>query len=83
MVQFTCLNIQNGLVGQNRSVFYLESSQSDHYWGRYELLQPNGPLMAPLGRKGLIYPIDCQMVVCVAGPMDAHVNQSVYQSVYA
>ncbi len=35
--------------------FYLESSQSDHYWGRYEWLQlkwvPNGYL----GRKGLIY----------------------------
>jgi hypothetical protein len=25
----------------------------DHYWGRYEWLQPNAPLIAPLGRKGL------------------------------
>jgi hypothetical protein len=31
----------------------LESSQSDHYWVRYEWLMTKGPLKDPLGGKGL------------------------------
>ena len=53
MVRFTWLNMQNGLVGHNRSVFYLALSQSDHYWGRYEWLQPKWVPNGYLGRKGL------------------------------
>jgi hypothetical protein len=44
--------MQNGLVGHNQSVFQLESSQLDHYWGRYEWLQPKWVPNGYLGRKG-------------------------------
>ncbi len=53
MVQFTWLNMQIGLVEHNRSVFHLESSQLDHYWGRYVCPTPNSHIMATWGRKGL------------------------------
>ena len=45
--------MQNGLVGHNRSVFHLELSQSDHYWGRYEWLQPKWVPNGYLGGKWL------------------------------
>ncbi len=53
MVQFTWLNMQNGLVGRNRSVLRLESCPLDHYWGRYVLVKQKRAPNAHPGRKGL------------------------------